>query len=380
MANASTGGKAEAFSGGYDRKSELKAFDDMKTGVKGLVDSGITKIPRIFIHDQIKKEESGNLKPASTFKVPIIDMEGVYTDTNRRCEIIKEMRDACQSWGFFQILNHGIPSEVLDEMIEGVREFHELDSEVKKQFYTRDLTRKVVYNTNFDFHTSPAATWRDTLYFIMAPHPPTPEELPQVCRDVLIKYTNSVQKLGLCLLELFSEALGLDKNYLEKLGCAVGLSIFGQYYPACPEPELTFALRDHSDSGFFTVLLQDTKIGGLQVFHENQWVDVPPMHGALVVNVADLLQLITNDKFKSVLHRVIAQKIGPRVSVASFFRTRPGDVDAEKVYGPIKELISDENPPLYRETTTEEYLMHFYNKGLDGTSGLLKFKLQKEGN
>nr|GMD75861.1 1-aminocyclopropane-1-carboxylate oxidase homolog 1-like [Ipomoea batatas] len=380
MANASTGGKAEAFSGGYDRKSELKAFDEMKTGVKGLVDSGIMKIPRIFIHEQKKKEESGNLKPASTFKVPIIDMEGVYTDTNRRCEIVKEMRDACQSWGFFQILNHGIPSEVLDEMIEGVREFHELDSEVKKEFYTRDLTRKVVYNTNFDFHTSPAATWRDTLYFIMAPHPPTPEELPQVCRDVLIKYTNSVQKLGLCLLELFSEALGLDKNYLEKLGCAVGLSIFGQYYPACPEPELTFALRDHSDSGFFTVLLQDTKIGGLQVFHENQWVDVPPMHGALVVNVADLLQLITNDKFKSVLHRVIAQKIGPRVSVASFFRTRPGDVDAEKVYGPIKELLSDENPPLYRETTTEEYLMHFYNKGLDGTSGLLKFKLQKEGN
>nr|GMD81945.1 1-aminocyclopropane-1-carboxylate oxidase homolog 1-like [Ipomoea batatas] len=326
----------------------------MKTGVKGLVDSGITKLPRIFIHDQIKKEESENLKPASTFKVPIIDMEGVHTDPTRRSEIIKEMRDACQSWGFFQILNHGIPTEVLDEMIEGVREFHEQDSEVKKQFYSRDPTRKVGFNTNFDFHTSPAATWRDTFYSIMAPHPPTPEELPQ--------------------------ALGLHKNHLEKLGCAVGLSIFGQYYPACPEPELTFAIRDHSDSGFFTVLIQDPHIGGLQLFHENQWVDLPPLHGALVVNIADLLQLITNDKFKSALHRVIAQKIGPRVSVASFFRTRLGDVDAKKVYGPIKELVSDENPPLYRGTTTEEYLMHFYKKGLDGTSGLLKFRLQKEGN
>ncbi|XP_031099099.1 1-aminocyclopropane-1-carboxylate oxidase homolog 1-like [Ipomoea triloba] len=380
MATASTGGKAEAFSGGYDRKSELKAFDDMKTGVKGLVDSGITKLPRIFIHEQKKKEESEKLKPASTFKVPIIDMEGVHTDPTRRSEIIKEIRDACQTWGFFQILNHGIPTQVLDEMIEGVREFHEQDSEVKKQFYSRDPTRKVGFNTNFDFHTSPAATWRDTFYSIMAPHPPTPEELPQVCRDILIKYTNSVQKLGLCLLELFSEALGLDKNYLEKLGCAVGLSIFGQYYPACPEPELTFAIRDHSDSGFFTVLIQDPHIGGLQLFHENQWVDLPPLHGALVVNVADLLQLITNDKFKSALHRVIAQKIGPRVSVASFFRTRLGDVDAKKVYGPIKELVSDENPPVYRETTTEEYLMHFYKKGLDGTSGLLKFRLQKEDN
>lgn len=80
------------------------------------------------------------------------------------------------------------------------------------------------------------------------------------------------------------------------------------------------------------------------------------------------------------LHRVIAQKIGPRVSVASFFRTSTGEADSEKVYGPIKELLSEENPPLYRETTTEEYLMHFYKKGLDGTSGLLRFRLQKEGN
>nr|GMD74392.1 1-aminocyclopropane-1-carboxylate oxidase homolog 1-like [Ipomoea batatas]GME13592.1 1-aminocyclopropane-1-carboxylate oxidase homolog 1-like [Ipomoea batatas] len=257
-------------------------------------------------------------------------MEGVHTDPTRRSEIIKEMRDACQSWGFFQILNHGIPTEVLDEMIEGVREFHEQDSEQLGG-------------------------------------------IPFILSWLLIHL-----RLKNC--HKYAEALGLHKNHLEKLGCAVGLSIFGQYYPACPEPELTFAIRDHSDSGFFTVLIQDPHIGGLQLFHENQWVDLPPLHGALVVNIADLLQLITNDKFKSALHRVIAQKIGPRVSVASFFRTRLGDVDAKKVYGPIKELVSDENPPLYRGTTTEEYLMHFYKKGLDGTSGLLKFRLQKEGN
>jgi len=98
--------------------------------------------------------------------------------------------------------------------------------------------------------------------------------------------------------------------------------------------------------------------------------------GALVVNIADLLQLITNDKFKSVNHRVLARNIGPRISVACFFRTQFQEGISSRVYGPIKELITDENPPVYRETTSiQTYITHYYNKGLDGTSALSHFKI-----
>ena len=88
-------------------------------------------------------------------------------------------------------------------------------------------------------------------------------------------------KLGIVLLELLSEALGLNPNHLKDMGCAEGLRTVGHYYPACPEPELTMGTTRHSDIGFLTIVLQD-HIGGLQAVYQEQWIDVPPMPGVTV--------------------------------------------------------------------------------------------------
>lgn len=165
----------------YDRLSELKAFDESKAGVKGLVDAGISEIPQMFIqppHIVDYKSKSSKID----YTIPVVDLHGIDRDPNSRKQIVEQLKDASERWGFFQVLNHGIPVSILEEMENGVRRFYEQDVELKKKMYTRDATKKVVYNSNFDLYSGTAANWRDTFYCLMAPNPPDPEELPAVCR------------------------------------------------------------------------------------------------------------------------------------------------------------------------------------------------------
>ncbi|WCJ24000.1 2-oxoglutarate (2OG) and Fe(II)-dependent oxygenase superfamily protein [Euphorbia peplus] len=359
----------------YSRINELKAFDDTKLGVKGLLDARITQIPRIFHHppDRIISPITRAASPHINLSFPVIDLSSVDQDSTLRGDLVEQVRKASETWGFFQVINHGIPVNILEEMEEGIRKFHEQDSEIKKGLYTRDIAKEVGFNQgNFDLYSAPSTSWRDTLQLQLAPDPLNPEQLPNVCRNIVMEFSKHVQKLGYTLLELLSEALGLRPNYLKDIGCADGLLILGHYYPPCPQPELTFGTTQHSDSDFLTIVLQD-EIGGLQVLHHNQWIDVRPTPGAFVVNIGDLLQLISNDKFISVDHRVLANREGARVSVATFFSTYLKSTP--RIYGPIKDLLSEDDPPKYRETTVKEYTTYFTTKGLDGTSALLHFKL-----
>ncbi|ESW21294.1 hypothetical protein PHAVU_005G058700 [Phaseolus vulgaris] len=356
----------ETFSS-YDRKSELMAFDDSKAGVQELVENGVEKVPRMFYCDH--SHDYGFVSASnSKISIPIIDLTGIHDDPNLRDGVVGKVRYACEKWGFFQVINHGIPTHVLDEMIKGTRMFHQQDAEVRKEYYTRDFSRKVAYLSNYTLYEDPSADWRDTIAFSLAPDHPKAEEFPAVCRDIVIEYSKKTMVLAYALFELLSEALGLDKFHLKEKGCAEGLLLLCNYYPACPEPALTMGNKEHSDGDIMTILLQD-QMGGLQVLHDSQWICVPPMHGALVVNIGDLLQLMSNDKFISVQHRVLANDQGPRISVASFFRTA-----ISKVFGPIKELVCEDHPPVYREISLKDYMAHRYASG-SGTSALLHFKL-----
>ncbi|KAL1357521.1 hypothetical protein HN51_009412 [Arachis hypogaea] len=365
MPVAGTGGVSTS----YNRLQQLKSFDESKAGVKGLVDSGITKLPQIFIRPP--EELAADNQTPSHFTIPVIDLKGVSGD---RSKVVAAVREAAETVGLFQVVNHGVPLKVLEETLTAAREFHELPQEVKGEYYTRDKMKKVKYGSNFDLYRTRYANWRDTLFCVLGPDPLHPQELPLVCRDAIMEYSRQIKVLGSLLFGLLSEALGLNPEYLESIDYAKGHSILCHYYPPCPQPELTLGTTKHSDPGFLTILLQD-HIGGLQVLWQNQWINVPPVHAALVVNIGDMLQLISNDKLKSVEHRVVANHRGPRVSVACFFTL--DNYPSQRIYGPIKELLSQDNPPLYRDTSLQDFNAYYYNKGLGGNSALYHFLLQR---
>ncbi|KAJ9700645.1 hypothetical protein PVL29_006111 [Vitis rotundifolia] len=370
--NTSAAGESSAMSVlDYDRTKELKAFDDTKEGVKGLVDAGVVNIPKIFMRPPDELAEKRDCHQ-NDIKVPVVDMSGVQKGDRHR-EIVEEVRIASEEWGFFQVVNHGIPSDVLEEMINGIRMFNEQDPEVKKEYYSRDRVRKVKFNSNYDLYHSRAANWRDTLTISITSDGVDPQELPAICREATTEYIKHVLKLGHVLFELLSEALGLKPDHLRAMGYTEGSStMVCHYYPACPEPELTMGASKHTDPSTLTILLQD-KIGGLQVFHENQWAEVHPIAGSLVINIGDFLQVMSNGKLKSVYHRVVANHVGPRISTACFFSG--ARTETAKLCGPLKELISEENPPVYRDFLVAEYIGKFMSKGLDDDSGLDYFKL-----
>ncbi|KAL5731016.1 hypothetical protein ACHQM5_003781 [Ranunculus cassubicifolius] len=355
----------------YDRYKELKWFDDTKAGVKGLVDSGVKKIPQIFITPPDNLAIQNSLDNIA-LGIPAIDLKGIDANSVARNLVVQEVQRASETWGFFQVVNHGIPLNILDDVIEGVRRFFEQPTEIKSQYFTRDFSQKVAYNSNFDLYQAPFTNWRDTIFALMTPDRLNPEELPIACRDIFVEYSKHVTGLATRLLELISEALGLKLNHLNDMGCAEGLAFLGHYYPACPEPELTLGGTKHADNDFFTILLQG-QIGALQVLHQNHWVDVPPVPGSLVINIGDLLQLVSNDRLKSSEHRVLANKEGPRISLACFFSTYL--METGILYGPIKELLSDANPAIYKEITVKDFITYYNAKGLDGNSALAHFKL-----
>uniref|UniRef100_A0A453AA41 Fe2OG dioxygenase domain-containing protein n=1 Tax=Aegilops tauschii subsp. strangulata TaxID=200361 RepID=A0A453AA41_AEGTS len=365
-----------AMSAAYDRTADLRALDATCSGVRGLAASGITQLPRIFRvpdhhHESPPPQALFQESPSSAASIPVIDLGGPD-----RAAVVAAVRRAAAEWGFFQVTGHGVPLESMAAATDATRGFHEADGcegSDKARLYSREPARAVKYHCNFDLYQSPVANWRDTLYLRMAPDPPDAGDLPDSCRNALFEYAEQVKNLGSTLFKLLSEALGLKPSYLTDIECNQGQIILCHYYPPCPQPELAIGTSRHSDSGFLTILLQD-EIGGLQILHEDRWVDVTPTPGAFIVNIGDLLQLISNDGFRSVEHRVVAKNAAPRVSIACFFSTHFHPAST-RMYGPIKELLSDENPPLYRETLVRDYIKHYYSIGLDAKTAISDFRL-----
>ncbi|KAH7656001.1 Iron/ascorbate family oxidoreductases protein [Dioscorea alata] len=350
-----------------DRTAALKEFDETKAGVKGLVDSGITSIPSIFHHPNLHITST-----TSHLSIPTIDF------SLPRPIAVDLIRSVSINWGFFQVINHGIPLSTIQTTISTFRSFNELPADVRCKHYKRGMEGGFSYSSNVDLYKSVAASWRDTIQIMTGPARPDLNLIPEVCRMELVAWDERAKEVARELMGMMCEGLGVGVGRMEEMTCLEGRLMACHYYPPCPEPDRTMGTAVHTDPCALTLLVED-QVGGLQVKQEGEdgeefWVDVKPVPGALVINVGDLLQIMSNDTYKSVEHRVVANsQQDARVSIAIFYN--PGKKGESDLYGPLTELISLEKPAVYRNFTMTEFMGRFFGKELKSKALVECFKV-----
>jgi isopenicillin N synthase-like dioxygenase len=110
-------------------------------------------------------------------------------------------------------------------------------------------------------------------------------------RETISRYCREVRALGFRLYAAISESLGLEASYMEETLGEQEQHMAVNFYPPCPEPELTYGLPAHTDPNALTILLMDQQVAGLQVLKEGRWIAVNPRPNALVINIGDQLQV-----------------------------------------------------------------------------------------
>ncbi|GMI76241.1 ethylene forming enzyme, ethylene-forming enzyme [Hibiscus trionum] len=283
---------------------------------------------------------------------PVINMEKLNGE--QRAATMDQIKDACENWGFFEILNHGIPHEFLDTVEMLTKEHYKkcMEQRFKELVSTKAREGLQAEVTDMD--------WESTFHLRHLPQSNIAEipDLSDEYRKVMKEFALKLEKLAEELLDLLCENLGLEKGYLKKAFYGAKGPTFGTKvanYPPCPTPDKIKGLRAHTDAGGIILLLQDPQVSGLQLLKDGEWVDVPPLRHSIVVNLGDQLEVITNGKYKSVEHRVVAQTDGARMSIASFYN--PG---SDAVIYPAPALMekeaADEKKKLYPKFVFEDYM------------------------
>lgn len=113
------------------------------------------------------------------------------------------------------------------------------------------------------------------------------------CREVMDEYGEELLKLCGRLMKVLSINLGLGEEDLQNAfgGNNIGTCLRVNFYPKCPQPDLTLGLSSHSDPGGMTLLLPDAQVPGLQVRRNNNWITVKPAPHAFIVNIGDQIQV-----------------------------------------------------------------------------------------
>ncbi|KAL1362087.1 hypothetical protein HN51_010373 [Arachis hypogaea] len=298
-------------------------------------------------------------------ELPLIDLSGLEScNATERVACTAAICKAASEWGFFQVVNHGISTELL-------RNMKEEQMKLFKVPFDRKVTCEIL-NNPYRWGT-PTATRSNQFSWSEAFHIPLTKisdaaswgEFTSL-REAINEFAPAMLKVSRLLASILAENLGYPNDAIEKLCDASTCFLRLNHYPSCPKSQdEIFGLVPHTDSDFLTILYQD-QVGGLQLMKDSKWVAVKPNPDALIVNIGDLFQAWSNDVYKSVEHKVVANDKMDRYSIAYFLCPS---------YSTI--INGYRKPSLYRKFTFGEYRHRIQEdiKNIGHKIGLSRFLL-----
>ncbi|KAJ6890776.1 gibberellin 2-beta-dioxygenase 6-like [Populus alba x Populus x berolinensis] len=302
----------------------------------------LTRLPPQIPTLECNDLPSGGAVMEEYCQLPLIDLSCLNsTDERERLACAEAICRASSEWGFFQVVNHGISPELVRNMRR----------EQVKLFQT-PFDKKAtcgVLNNSYRWGT-PTATCPKQFSWSEAFHIPLSRVSEQACygefsslREVMMEFAAAMSKLSRVLAGVLAENLGHPRGVFENICQEINCFLRLNRYPACPISSEIFGLVPHTDSDFLTILSQD-EVGGLQLMKDSKWVAVNPNQDALIVNIGDLFQVWSNDVYKSVEHKVVANGKTERYSIAYFLCP-----SFDSLVGSCME------PSIYRKFTFGEY-------------------------
>ncbi|KAF9591058.1 hypothetical protein IFM89_001268 [Coptis chinensis] len=285
--------------------------------------------------------------------IPTIDLSSFFNEGNEDCkkEVIDIISHACSEYGFFQIVNHGVPPSLMTRALEVSKMFFEYPLEEKlKSSPTPDAPLPTGYSVQ------PEHSADKNEYLLMFPpgssfnvFPDQPAELRKVMEDIFSHFS----KAALLVETILNDCLGLPPKFLQEYNKDRSWDFMAvlRYLPGAINKENNnIGLTEHQDGNCITFVLQD-EIGGLEVLKNGEWIPVVPTEGSLIVNLGDVIQVLSNNKFKSATHRVMRQEGKFRHSYV-FFNT----IEGNKWVEPLPNFIKETGKPAqYRGFFYKDY-------------------------
>ncbi|XP_051146646.1 2-oxoglutarate-dependent dioxygenase 19-like isoform X2 [Andrographis paniculata] len=255
----------------------------------------------------------------------------------------------------------------MNSMCAAIQEFFAMSVDDKKKYEAKTASDPIQWS-NFQ----QASLWRDYLTLYVHPEFHCPDE-PQSLREVVSEYTKRMRQLARKLVEAVAESLELEKQDVDQLLLMDSSfqMLTSNLYPPCPEPDRAIGLPPHTDPGLFTLLIHNG-VAGLQIQRDGEWLAVDSPPSSILVNVADQLEIFSNGKCKSVMHRAVVNGEKQRISIVA----ANGPSKAATV-GPAAALVENDGRALYKSMNYGEYLAErFKGSRVDGKTLLERMAIR----